>query len=85
MKTLHTAYRVTDLAVSLDFYSALGYREVGSVGVGEGASLTMLSFPGEEVVTLELVSGRPTDRSRSAPDSATSSSRWTHSPPPSRR
>ena len=55
MKTLHTAYRVTDLAVSLDFYSALGYREVGSVGVGEGASLTMLSFPGEEVVTLELV------------------------------
>ena len=55
MKTLHTAYRVTDLAVSLDFYAALGYREVGRVGVGDGASLTMLKFPGEEVVTLELV------------------------------
>ena len=55
MKTLHTAYRVTDLAASLDFYSALGYREVGRVGAGEGASLTMLKFPGEEVVTLELV------------------------------
>src|ERR1019366_1355445 len=60
VKTLHTAYRVTDLTVSLDFYSALGYREVGRVGVGEGASLTMLKFPGEEVVTLELVH-RPAD------------------------
>ena len=60
MKTLHTAYRVTDLAVSLDFYSALGYREVGRVSMGEGASLTMLKFPGEEVVTLELVH-RPAD------------------------
>jgi len=55
VKTLHTAYRVTDLTASLDFYSALGYREVGRVGMGEGASLTMLKFPGEEVVTLELV------------------------------
>src|ERR1019366_2849978 len=51
VKTLHTAYRVTDLTVSLDFYSALGYREVGRVGVGEGASLTMLKFPGEQVGT----------------------------------
>ena len=58
MKTLHTAYRVTDLTVSLNFYLALGYREVGSVGLGEGASLTMLKFPGEEVVTLELVHRR---------------------------
>jgi lactoylglutathione lyase len=60
VKTLHTAYRVTDLAVSLDFYSALGYREVGRVSMGEGASLTMLKFPGEQVVTLELVH-RPAD------------------------
>ena len=60
MKTLHTAYRVTDLAVSLGFYSALGYQEVGRVGMGDGASLTMLKFPGEEVVTLELVQ-RPAD------------------------
>lgn len=62
MKTLHTAYRVTDLAASLGFYEALGYREVGRVGMGGGASLTMLSFPGEEVVTLELVH-RPADGS----------------------
>ena len=60
MKTLHTAYRVTDLAASLGFYEALGYREVGRVGMGGGASLTMLKFPGEEVVTLELVH-RPAD------------------------
>ena len=60
MKTLHTAYRVTDLAASLGFYSALGYREVGRVGMDDGASLTMLKFPGEHVVTLELVH-RPAD------------------------
>jgi lactoylglutathione lyase len=55
VKTLHTAYRVTDLAVCLAFYGALGYREVGRVNLGHGASLTMLKFPGEAVVTLELV------------------------------
>jgi lactoylglutathione lyase len=60
VKTLHTAYRVTDLAVSLDFYAALGYGEVGCVAIGDGATLTMLRFPGEEVVTLELVH-RPHD------------------------
>jgi lactoylglutathione lyase len=60
MKTLHPAYRVTDLVVSLDFYSALGYGQVGWVDVGSGASLTMLKLPGDEVVTLELVH-RPAD------------------------
>ena len=60
MKTLHPACRVTDLAASLTFYGALGYVQVGRVGLGDGASLTMLKFPGEERVTLELVY-RPTD------------------------
>ncbi len=60
MKTLHTAYRVADPDVSLDFYSALGYQEVGRIGVGDGATLTVLKFPGEGVVTLELVH-RPAD------------------------
>jgi lactoylglutathione lyase len=55
MKTLHTAYRVSNLAASLGFYSALGYAELGRVDIGEGATLTMLKFPDEEVVTLELV------------------------------
>lgn len=60
MKTLHPACRVTDLSASLDFYIALGYVQIGRVDVGDGASLTMLKFPGEEMVTLELVY-RPTD------------------------
>lgn len=54
MKTLHPAYRVTDLDVSLGFYTALGYEQVGRVSLRDGATLTMLKFPGEEVVTLEL-------------------------------
>ena len=55
MRTLHTSYRVSDLSASLGFYTALGYTQVGRVELGGGASLTMLNFPGEEVVTLELV------------------------------
>jgi lactoylglutathione lyase len=64
VKTLHTAYRVTDLAVSLDFYSALGYQEVGRISLGDGATLTVLKFPGEDVVTLELVHRRADERVR---------------------
>ena len=60
MRTLHPAYRVTDLAASLDFYTALGYAQVGRVDIGGGASLTMLKFPSEEMVTLELAH-RPAD------------------------
>ena len=55
MRTLHPAYRVSDLAASLDFYAALGYEQVGRVDLGDSNSLTMLRFPGEELVTLELV------------------------------
>jgi lactoylglutathione lyase len=54
VKTLHTAYRVSNLAVSLRFYSVLGYVEVGRVEIGGGATLTMLKLPGEDVTTLEL-------------------------------
>ena len=36
VKTLHTAYRVSDLPRSLDFYRALGYEEVGRVGGAPG-------------------------------------------------
>ena len=55
MKTLHTAYRVTDLAAARGFYRALGYEEIGTVELDAGATLTMLKFPGEAVVSLELV------------------------------
>lgn len=35
VKTLHTAYRVTDLVASLDFYFALGYEEVGRISIDD--------------------------------------------------
>lgn len=60
MRTLHPAFRVTALAASLAFYSALGYEQVGRVDLGDGMTLTMLKFPAEEVVTLELAH-RPAD------------------------
>ncbi|HEY6876319.1 MAG TPA: VOC family protein [Candidatus Dormibacteraeota bacterium] len=60
MRTLHPAFRVTNLAASLEFYTALGYVEVGHVDIGDGATLTMLKSPSDEVVTLELVH-RPAD------------------------
>ena len=60
MKTLHVAYRVTDLTESLKFYSTLGYAELGRVDLGRGATLTVLKFAGEDAATLELVH-RPAD------------------------
>lgn len=60
MKTLHTAYRVTDLDTSLDFYRALGYRELGRGDLVDGSVLVVLAFPGEELGSLELVY-RPAD------------------------
>jgi lactoylglutathione lyase len=60
VRTLHCAYRVTDLDASVDFYTALGYSKVGRVDLGGGNSLTMLKFPGDEFVTVELAH-RPGD------------------------
>ncbi len=59
-ETLHAACRVSDLNVSLDFYSSLGYQQVGLVSAGDGESITMLKLPGDEFATLELVH-RPVD------------------------
>ncbi len=55
MRTLFVGYRVSDLERSLDFYAALGYRELGRVAFDDGGRLAVLSFPGEPVATLELV------------------------------
>ena len=55
MRTLFPAFRVSDLERSLDFYTALGYRELGRVSLGEGGRLAVLSFPDEPAATLELV------------------------------
>lgn len=60
MKTLFVAYRVTDLDRSLDFYTTLGYVEVGRVAGADGGCLVILKFPDEPVATLELVH-RPGD------------------------
>lgn len=68
------------MAASDGFYTALGYRQVGSVDSGHGRSLTMVKFPGERVVTgptgSSAVDG-PVDIS--APGSATLSYRLTNS------
>jgi lactoylglutathione lyase len=62
VRTLHPAYRVTDLAESLDFYAALGYEQVGRVDLGDGVTLTMLKFANDVAVALELVH-RPSEGS----------------------
>ena len=56
MKTLLTAYRVRNLARSLDWYGKVGFRTIGQVSSGDGAVRAMLNLPGDgDVVTLELV------------------------------
>lgn len=60
MRTLHPAYRVTDLAASLDFYAAIGYEVVGRAHLADDVTLAMLKLPGDEFVALELVH-RPAD------------------------
>src|SRR5260370_30750498 len=55
MRTLHPAFRVTDLATSMAFYGAIGFEQVGRVDLGDGVTLTMLTFPPHEAVTLALV------------------------------
>src|SRR4030081_3355797 len=59
MRTLHPAYRVTDLDASVGFYTALGYGQVGRVELGGGGTLTMLKVPSEGVVGLGLVPPPP--------------------------
>jgi lactoylglutathione lyase len=60
MKTLFVSYHVTDLDRSLDFYTAVGYAELGRVDAGDGACLVILKFPEEPAASLELVH-RPGD------------------------
>jgi lactoylglutathione lyase len=62
MRTLFAAYRVSDLERSLDFYTAVGYRELGRVAFDDGGRLVVLSFPDEAAASLELV-----HRSEAAP------------------
>ena len=56
MRTLHFGLRVADLETSIAFYTALGYEVVGSVPETELGRLTMLKLPGDDFVSIELVS-----------------------------
>ena len=55
MRTLHFGLRVADLDRSLAFYTAVGYKIVGSVPETPLGHLTMLKLPDDEFVTIELV------------------------------
>ena len=55
MKTILTAYRVSDFGRSLEFYAKFGFREIGRVAFEDGSILVMLNLVGDgDVVTLEL-------------------------------
>jgi lactoylglutathione lyase len=56
MRTLHLGLRVSDIEESLSFYEAIGYEVIGNVPETSHGSLTMLKLPGDEFVTIELVS-----------------------------
>lgn len=55
MRTLHFGLPVADLGRSLAFHTAVGYEIVGDVPESGLGHLTMLSLPGDEFVTIELV------------------------------
>ena len=59
MKMLLTAYRVGDLARSVDFYAKVGFREIGRATFENGTTRVMLNLPGDgDVATIELVDDR---------------------------
>jgi lactoylglutathione lyase len=55
MRTLHVGLRVAELERSQAFYTGLGYELVGKVPETAFGTLTMLTLPGDEFVSLELV------------------------------
>jgi lactoylglutathione lyase len=55
MRTLHTAYRVGNLERSLEFYSAVGFSELGRVALPDDVTLVCLKLPDDSATTLELV------------------------------
>jgi lactoylglutathione lyase len=56
MRTLHIGLRVSDIEKSRAFYESIGYAVIGRVPETSHGSLTMLKLPGDEFVTIELVS-----------------------------
>ena len=58
-RTIHVGLRVSDRQRSLKFYRSLGYDVVGEVSDTPIGHLTMLKLPGDEFVSIELVSDPP--------------------------
>jgi lactoylglutathione lyase len=59
MKTLLTAYRVGELARSVEFYARVGFREIGRARFENGTTRVMLNLPGDgDAATIELVDDR---------------------------
>jgi lactoylglutathione lyase len=56
MKTILTAYRVGDIARSVDFYAKVGFHEIGRATFEGGTTRVWLNLPGDgEAATIELV------------------------------
>jgi lactoylglutathione lyase len=47
VRLIHTCYRVLDLDRSLEFYSALGFDEIGRIPIGTEATNLFLNLPGD--------------------------------------
>ena len=47
MRLIHTCYRVLDLERSKDFYSALGFEEIGRMPIGTEATNLFMNLPGD--------------------------------------
>jgi lactoylglutathione lyase len=56
MKMLLAAYRVGDVARSVDFYAKVGFREIGRATFENGTTRVTLNLAGDsDVATIELV------------------------------
>lgn len=47
MRLLHTCYRIADIDRSLDFYSALGFEEIGRMPIRDEAINVFMNLPGD--------------------------------------
>ena len=47
MRLIHTCYRVLDLERSAEFYSQLGFEEIGRMPIGTEATNLFMNLPGD--------------------------------------
>jgi lactoylglutathione lyase len=58
---IHTCYRIGDIDRSVAFYNALGFEEVGRMGLPDGATNVFMGLPGDGA-RLELTYNPGVDR-----------------------